>query len=78
MRLLTFALVSLIISYVDYNLGLQLVRQIYGDLVAQLMSTPPLGLIYFAMIYLTEFSLVVSIHRGLSLLRNRLNRRLKI
>jgi hypothetical protein len=77
-RLLTFALVSLVLSYIDYSLGLELVRQIYGDFVAQLMSTPPVGLIYFATIYLVEFLLIVSIHRGLSLLWNRLIRRLKI
>ena len=57
---ITFALVSLLFSYLDYQLGRELILTVYGSEVAKLLGSLPLSALYFLLIYTVELSVLLT------------------
>ena len=57
---ITFALVSLLFSYLDYQLGRELILTVYGSEVARLLDSFPLSALYFILIYTVELSVLLT------------------
>ena len=57
---ITFALVSLLFSYLDYQLGRELILTVYGSEVAKLLDSLPLSVLYFLLIYTVELSVLLT------------------
>ena len=57
---ITFALVSLLFSYLDYQLGKELVLTVYGSEVAKLLDSFPLSALYFLLIYTVELTVILT------------------
>ena len=57
---ITFALVSLLFSYLDYQLGRELILTVYGSEVAKLFDSLPVSALYFLLIYTVEISVLLT------------------
>ena len=57
---ITFALVSLLFSYLDYQLGRELILTVYGNEAAMLLDSFPLSALYFFLIYTVELSVLLT------------------
>ena len=55
MKLIIFGLLSLIFTIVDIGIGVNVSRDIYGYQVYSLILSFPFNVIYFLIVYLTEF-----------------------
>ena len=58
---ITFALVSLLFSYFDYQLGRELVLAVYGSGVAEIFDSLPVSALYFLLVYAVEFSVITAL-----------------
>ncbi|BBG25296.1 hypothetical protein IC006_2631 [Sulfuracidifex tepidarius] len=58
MRKITFVLLSLLFSLLDYNVGISVTRLVYGEEVSILLSHFPLDIIYFLIIFFTELAMI--------------------
>ena len=57
---ITFALVSLLFSYLDYQLGRELILTVYGTEVAKLFDSLPVSAFYFLLIFTVEISVLLT------------------
>ena len=57
----TFALVSLLFSYLDYQLGRELILAVYGSEVAKLFDSLPVSALYFLLVYTVELSVLLTL-----------------
>ena len=57
----TFALVSLLFSYFDYQLGRELILTVYGSGVAELFNSLPVSALYFLLVYTVELSVLLTL-----------------
>ena len=57
---ITFAMVSLLFSYLDYQLGRELIFTVYGSEVARVLDSLPVSVLYFLLIYTVELSVLLT------------------
>ncbi|AAY79668.1 hypothetical protein [Sulfolobus acidocaldarius] len=61
MKLVIFALLSLLFTFIDVRIGIEAIRVIYGQIVYELATSIPFLLLYSVIVYTVEFLLVFSI-----------------
>ncbi|AHC50755.1 membrane protein [Sulfolobus acidocaldarius SUSAZ] len=61
MKLVIFALLSLLFTFIDVRIGIEAMRVIYGQIVYELATSIPFLLLYSVIVYIVEFLLISSI-----------------
>jgi len=67
-------LVSLMLTIVDYGIGIESVKVIYGYAVYQLLTTMPFNVVYLCLIFLIELLIINSflkLRRVLNIFRHK-------
>ncbi len=54
MKIIIFGILSLLFSMIDYSLAINLVSRIYGERVSLLMTSFPINVIYFVLVFFVE------------------------
>ncbi|ACP44553.1 membrane protein [Sulfolobus islandicus Y.G.57.14] len=60
MKWIIIGLVSLMLTIVDYGIGIESVKVIYGYAVYQLLTTMPFNVVYLCLIFLIELLIINS------------------
>lgn len=63
MRFITIILASLLFSLIDYRIGLESVRLIYGNNVYLILNEIPFNILYFIMIFSIELLVFSSLFK---------------
>ncbi|AYN75575.1 hypothetical protein SULI_01335 [Saccharolobus solfataricus] len=74
MKWIIIGLVSLMLTFVDYKIGMESVRVVYGYTVYHLLTTIPFNIIYLCLIFLTELLILnsfIKIRRIFNIFRRR-------
>ncbi len=53
-----FVMVSLLFSLFDYNIGISVTRQVYGEEVSILLTYFPLNVVYFFTVFFVELIMI--------------------
>ncbi|WP_278464936.1 hypothetical protein [Saccharolobus islandicus] len=74
MKWIIIGLVSLMLTIVDYGIGIESVKVIYGYAVYQLLTTMPFNVVYLCLIFLIELLIINSflkLRRVLNIFRHK-------
>ncbi|WP_048052755.1 hypothetical protein [Saccharolobus islandicus] len=60
MKWIIIGMVSLLLTIVDYSIGIESVKLVYGYAVYQLLTTMPFNVVYLCLIFLIELLIINS------------------